>query len=130
SQVGWVGRPSMIGADSAGRRACPCGHHTAGINPAAPHKEHSMRARTLWYLSLVLVFSTAHADQPGKVVHETWDAAFLEGKRAGFYHTTVREIDRNGQKLLQTTLDLDLQVRRYDATARLRAQQGTEETAD
>jgi hypothetical protein len=62
------------------------------------------------------------------VVSEMWDAAFLEGNQIGFFHTTTREVELDGKKLLRTTLEMDLTIKRYNAVARLRMENGTEET--
>jgi hypothetical protein len=64
------------------------------------------------------------------VVRETWDAAYLGDARAGFAHTTTRLIERGGHKAYQTTTELELTVRRFQDTVRMRSEQGTEETLD
>ncbi|HZT81872.1 MAG TPA: transglutaminase domain-containing protein [Gemmataceae bacterium] len=70
------------------------------------------------------------ADAPGKVVKEVWDAAYFEGHKVGFVHTTVREVEKDGRKLYATSMELDLTIRRYKAVARLGMETGTIETAD
>jgi len=70
------------------------------------------------------------ADPPGKVVLETWEAAYLNGGKAGFVHTLVRAIEKDGQKLLHTTAELDLTVKRFNDTARIYMESGTDETED
>ncbi|MFL5243385.1 MAG: transglutaminase family protein [Gemmataceae bacterium] len=82
---------------------------------------------------VVLLFvwhpSFAAEPKPSKV-SESWDAAFLEGNRIGFFHTTTREIERDGLKVLRTTLEMDLTVKRYGSNVHLRMENGTEETTD
>jgi hypothetical protein len=44
-----------------------------------------MRFRNSWCLALVLVVGGARADQPAAgATQDTWDAAFLEGGKAGY----------------------------------------------
>ncbi len=47
-----------------------------------------------------------------KVVLDLWDAAYLQGARAGHVHTIVQEFERNGAKLLRATAELRLTVKR------------------
>jgi hypothetical protein len=88
-----------------------------------------MRKWLLGCMALVSVGSLAHADTPPKLVEDTWDAAYLQGSRVGFFHTSVREIERDGVKILRTNLEMDLTIKRYNALARLRMENGTEEEA-
>ncbi len=87
--------------------------------------------KPLWcggVLVLVLV-APLRAEPPApKVVKETWDAAYLESAKCGYVHTTVVEIERDGQKVLRTTLAMNLQIKRYKETVRLRMDTGTDET--
>src|SRR5205823_21845 len=69
---------------------------------------------------LVCVGSAAAAEPQGKLVHETWDAAYLEGVKAGFVHTTVHEIDRGGAKVLRTSTELQLTVQRFKDRIQMR----------
>jgi transglutaminase-like putative cysteine protease len=66
----------------------------------------------------------------GKLIRDIWDAAYLEGTRAGHIHTTVREIDRDGKKLYQTNVTLELTLRRFQDVIKQQMQSGTVETAD
>ncbi len=87
--------------------------------------------RLVLSLGLLLVAVPAYAvDQPGKVVRETWDAAFLEGGRAGFTHTVVREVEQDGQKQFHTMSELQLTLKRGADTIELGMQTGTIETAE
>jgi hypothetical protein len=88
-----------------------------------------MRTFGSWCLGLVLLAGPVGAAEPvGRVVHETWDAAFLDGFKAGYFHVIVREVDRGGQKLLATTMDMDLTVRRFNDAANMRLETGDIET--
>lgn len=90
-----------------------------------------MSRRAPWLLGLIFIVSPLQAAEPkGKIVRELWDAAYIEGVKIGFFHTTVREIERDGQKLLQTSLEMDLTIRRYKDSVRLRMLSGTEETPE
>lgn len=82
-------------------------------------------------LALLPILAPAAADEPrGKLVKETWDAAYLEGAKVGFFRTTVHESERDGQKVLRTAVELNLSIRRNNATVALRMLTGTEETPD
>ena len=35
----------------------------------------------------------------GRVIEETWDAYSMQGSRVGYAHTTIAEVDEEGQKL-------------------------------
>jgi hypothetical protein len=70
------------------------------------------------------------ADPPGKVVLETWDAALLNGGKAGFVHTIVRADEKDSQKLFHAITELDLTVKRFNDTARIYMQSGTVESDD
>jgi hypothetical protein len=96
-----------------------------------PRAKESFMSR--WITSLVVIlFSSGlvHAGQPqGKLVLDVWDAAFLEGGKAGYVHTTVHELDKDGQKTLRTTVSLHLTLKKFKDTVELRGVTGTEETA-
>ena len=60
-----------------------------------------------------LVVPAARADQPqGKVVEDAWEVIHLGGYRVGHFHTVTREIDGKGGKVLQTTAQLELTLKR------------------
>jgi transglutaminase-like putative cysteine protease len=67
---------------------------------------------------------------PGKVVLDLWDAAYLPGGKAGYVHTTVRQVERDGRKLFRTTEELHLTVKRFQTAVQLRMESGTEETPE
>lgn len=91
-----------------------------------------MRARIGGGLVLLLAVVPVGADDStqGKLVRETWDAAYLQGAKVGFYHTSIRAIERDGQKRLRTTQELQLNLRRFNAAVQLRAEIGDETTPD
>src|SRR5260370_1373340 len=77
---------------------------------------------------LVLVGPVVAVESPGKIVQETWESALLNGSKAGFVHTVVRSVDQDGLKLFHTTSELDLTVKRFNDTARIYMETGTDET--
>jgi transglutaminase-like putative cysteine protease len=84
-----------------------------------------------WCLGWLLIAAPVVAAQPkNSVVEEIWQTAYLEGGRAGFVHTRVEEIERDGQKLLRTTTELRLTVQRFKDIIQLRMETGTEETPE
>jgi hypothetical protein len=92
-----------------------------------------MRRHGVWCLGLGLIFLanvTSAAEPAGKIVEDDWDAAYLEGAHVGFFHTTVRQLEKDGKKTFQTTLEMDLTLKRYKDVVRLRMENGTEETDD
>ena len=59
-----------------------------------------MRRQLLWCVLVLLTAVPARADQkPPRLVEETWDAAYVEGLKTGFYHTIVHEIERDGRRV-------------------------------
>lgn len=78
---------------------------------------------------LVVFSGVAPAAEPeGRIVQDIWNAAYLEGARAGYIHTSVREIERDGQKYYHVTTKLNLAIKRNGATIQLRMDTGNEET--
>ncbi len=82
-------------------------------------------------LTMCMLFvGTASADSlKGQVVHDLWDTAYLQGSKAGYVHTAVREFERDGVKLYHTTVQLKLKVKRFRQVIQLRMDNGTIETA-
>src|SRR4051794_9114288 len=83
--------------------------------------------------SLVLVLaagSLGAAEPQAKPVLDVWNAAYLGGGKAGYVHTWTEEVVRDGQKQLRTTVDFNLTVRRFNDTAQMRVETGTEETPE
>src|SRR4051812_12169265 len=88
--------------------------------------------RVFWagvvFLSSVV---SATAGEPAvKLVREYWEAAFLNGEKAGYFHTTVTESKRGDQTVLRLTRELRLSVKRFGDVATVRASTGDEETPD
>ena len=58
-----------------------------------------MKRDILWIGVLLLAVSPLRAEPtpaPAKPVKETWEAVYIESAKAGYFHTTVREIERDG----------------------------------
>jgi len=72
----------------------------------------------------------AKTEPEGKVVRELWDAAYLDGARAGYINTTVREVERGDKKYYVTRVYLELTLRRFDDVIRQKMESGTVETTD
>ncbi len=90
-----------------------------------------MRIAYGWCVAIVLLVGSVAAAAPeGRVLQNVWEAAHLEGGKAGFVHTTVREVERDGTKLLSTTTELELTVRRFGDIISLRMETGTVETPE
>ncbi len=68
------------------------------------------------------------AEPSGRLVRETWEAAYLSAGKAGHAHTTVRALERDGRPVLVTTVDLSLTVRHFRDTVTLRMETVSEET--
>lgn len=83
---------------------------------------------SLLFISLSLAEETKNGSADGKVVQDIWDAAYLEGNRAGYVHTSVRELVRGDKKFYQTVMVLNLTVKRNEAVIQLRMETGTMET--
>src|SRR5439155_1931567 len=67
----------------------------------------------------------------GKLIKDQWDAAYLDGHRAGYVRLKVEEMPGTaGQKTMRVTQEMDLRVRRGSDIARIPVLTGTEETAD
>jgi hypothetical protein len=72
----------------------------------------------------------AAAEPKDKLIYENWEAVYLDGGKAGYFHTTVRAVDREGQKLQHTNLELDLTLKRFGDTLRQHMEVTSDETAD
>src|SRR5438477_7701009 len=79
---------------------------------------------------LLVGFVGAAEPKQGDVVFDNWEVAHLGKTRAGFVHTQTRAVMRDGQKYYRTTSELNLTVKRFQDTATLRMETGTEEDAD
>ncbi len=79
---------------------------------------------------LLLLAGLAHGQEKPKLINDTWNAAFVEGTRAGYFHSTTYQTERDGQKLFSTNLEMNLKVKRYGEVVNLRMETGDEETPD
>jgi hypothetical protein len=79
---------------------------------------------------LLLLFWPAPLIAQDKVIAETWEAAYLQGTRSGYVHTMIREVERGGQKLLQSNIELRLTVKRFNDSIQLAMDSGTIETPE
>src|SRR5258708_19296737 len=96
-----------------------------------------MGASWCWGVPAVLFTGAAVAAEPklkpdatGKIVHETWDAIFVQGQKSGYHHVTVREFTRDGQTLRRVAQEMSMTVKRGAAVNVIVAETGDEETAD
>jgi transglutaminase-like putative cysteine protease len=64
-------------------------------------------------LALFTPITVAGDKTPGKLVLDLWDAAYLQDGRAGYVHTYTEAFERDGVKLLRTTIELRLKVKRF-----------------
>lgn len=64
-----------------------------------------------------------------RVILETWDAAYLQGHRAGYVRTLVEEIRSGTITLHRATMELRLTVKRFESTIQLGMDTGTIETS-
>jgi len=81
-------------------------------------------------LILLVGVQPLFAEEPKKGPQEVWEVAHVGKARIGFFHTTSEAITRNDAKLVKTTQELNLTIKRDKATAQLRMISGTEEDAD
>ncbi len=90
------------------------------------------RTTRIWSIFVLVLFvpSVRAQVKPSKVVREYWDAAYLEGVKAGYFHTLVVETERDGKKLFVTTQTMSLKVKRDGKVVELKMDNGVEETAD
>jgi transglutaminase-like putative cysteine protease len=90
-----------------------------------------MRSVSGFRLGLVLLATAAFAGAArARTVLDLWDAAYIQNGKAGYFRTTVEEVVQDGRKLLRTTLEMNLTLKRFSDTINLRAETGTEETLD
>jgi hypothetical protein len=81
-------------------------------------------------LALVAVLPLRAEGPAGKVVAETWEAAYLDGARMGHQHTVIRQLEVGGRKVYRTTKTMTLTLRRYNSVVTQRIAASTDETAD
>jgi transglutaminase-like putative cysteine protease len=81
-------------------------------------------------LAIFLLIGPARAaEPPGRLVQDIWNAAYLEGAKGGYVHTSVHEVERDDRTFYRTVTRLNLTIKRNGATILLRMDTGDEETA-
>lgn len=86
--------------------------------------------RLISLLCVCFCATPACAGGPEKVLLEFWDAAYLGEGKAGYVHTIAKEIDVDGKKVIQTTVELRLTVKRFNDTVQMSADTGDFTRAD
>ena len=66
----------------------------------------------------------------GKLVLDTWDAVFLKDQHVGYFHVTIREFTRDGQKFLYGVKEQKMTVARFGQVVEQFAEDATTELAD
>jgi hypothetical protein len=66
----------------------------------------------------------------GRLVQETWDAAYLKGMRVGYYRVTVREHEKEGKTYLHATREQRLTVGRFGQRVEIWAEDSSTELPD
>jgi transglutaminase-like putative cysteine protease len=66
----------------------------------------------------------------GRVVLETWDAAYLKAQKVGYFHVVVREYERDGKKFLYATKEQKLTVSRFGQVVEQWGEDATMETPE
>jgi predicted transglutaminase-like cysteine proteinase len=91
-----------------------------------------MRGLLATLLAFGCIAPSLHAGgaSKAKTVFDQWEAAFLGGGRAGHVHTYTEEFDLEGEKLLRTTQELRLTVKRFKDVIQLAMDVGMTETPD
>jgi hypothetical protein len=76
-------------------------------------------------------FSGALGTQIGKLIQDTWEAAYyLDGSRAGNIHTEVREVASPQGREFHHHVVMNLLVRRYGAVVPMKMEQSTVESSE
>jgi hypothetical protein len=70
------------------------------------------------------------AGADGKIVRETWDIAYLGDGKAGYVQTLATEVERDGKKIIHTSVKLRLTVKRFAETIQMAMETGSIETGD
>ncbi len=66
----------------------------------------------------------------GRVLLETWDAAYLKGQKVGYFHVVVREYEREGKKFLYATKEQKMTVSRFGQVVEQWGEDATMETPE
>src|SRR5262249_37153366 len=87
-----------------------------------------MRRCHVWLVALLAcTFPVRAEERQAKPKQELWDAAYLGASKIGYLHTTIQPIERDGKKLLRTTQELRLTLKRDGKVGEIRMESGTEE---
>jgi hypothetical protein len=92
-----------------------------------------MKRYMTWCGVVLLLATPLHAQQQTagpKIVLDVWDAAYLDGAKAGHQHTTVEQIERDGRTLFHTTQLVHLTLKRYNGIITVRWAATSDETTD
>jgi hypothetical protein len=90
-----------------------------------------MKRAFLWAAVVLWVVPSLRAEPPApKPVLETWDAVYIEGGKAGYFHATIHDLERAGKTLISCTQAMQLGVKREGAVITIHVETGDEETAD
>ena len=87
-----------------------------------------MRRRFISLVAVFLCAAPAFGGGNGKVILDTWEAAYLGDGKAGYIHTIAKEIEIDGKKVIHTTVELRLTVKRFNDTVQMAMDTGTIET--
>ncbi|MSR31725.1 MAG: transglutaminase domain-containing protein [Gemmataceae bacterium] len=82
------------------------------------------------FCALMVITSLSAQAPVGKVIQDSWDAAYLEGARCGHFHTQVREFTRDGKTFFSSTVEMHLSLRRYKSVVTMRMDSVTVENAE
>ncbi|WP_168218761.1 transglutaminase domain-containing protein [Limnoglobus roseus] len=66
----------------------------------------------------------------GKLLLETWDAAYLKGYKVGYFHTLVREREANGKTYLYATREHRMTLKRFGQMTEQSTEDATLETPE
>lgn len=84
----------------------------------------------LWTMTLPALAGQALGQPRPRVVEDHWDAAYLEGGKAGYVRTLVEELTPGGRSVFRTTVALKLTVKRFNQVIEIGMDTGTTETAE
>ncbi len=99
-----------------------------------------MCRRLVWSIALLSLATASVVAQPGpkpgpkppvdKVVKEIWEAAYLDGAKAGQVHTVFRELTMGERKVIEASTEMDLKLVRNRQTIRQNFSVGNHETPE
>lgn len=69
-------------------------------------------------------------EESGRIIHETWDTAFIKGHKIGYFHVKVRESEKNGKTFVYATKEQRLTVKRFGQLVEQWAEDATLEDPD